>query len=291
MDSQISSLVAKLVLQMLEKVAFDRYEPAFWRRYVDDTFVIIGRSTLADFQDLLNGFFSDTQFTREEEHAEELAFLDVLVTRTPNGDLSTTVYGKATNTTQIHNYHKNVSEAMERITGEHGVGIAHRPTATMHDKIMRVKDRQEVGEQSGVVYQTPCRDGPSHYIGQTGRRLSSRITEHKRAVRRGDPLPQFVIHALEEGHEFNFLSTRIVARPSNKTGRELLEGWAPYTNSINGHVDIPPPSAITRCVAEAKRRDPISSLGCRRSRRRETAWDSAYREYHPLQCNGRGRQG
>nr|VZI09145.1 unnamed protein product [Spirometra erinaceieuropaei] len=50
MGSPISSLVAELVVQEPEKVAFDHYEPAFWRRYVDDTFVIIERSRLADFQ-------------------------------------------------------------------------------------------------------------------------------------------------------------------------------------------------------------------------------------------------
>ncbi|BHF62844.1 hypothetical protein SprV_0200583000 [Sparganum proliferum] len=107
MGSPISSLVAKLVLQELEKVAFHHYEPAFWRRYVDDTFVIIERSRLADFQDLLNGIFPDIQFTKEEEHTEQLPFPDVLVTRTPNGELNITVYRKATNTTQILNHHNN----------------------------------------------------------------------------------------------------------------------------------------------------------------------------------------
>nr|VZI20035.1 unnamed protein product [Spirometra erinaceieuropaei] len=181
MDSPISSLVAELVLQELEKVTFDHYEPAFWRRYVDNTFVIIKRSRLADLQDLLNDIFPDIQFTREEEHAEQLPFLDVLVTRTPNGELSTTVYRNATNTTPILNYHR-----------------------------------------------------------QSGRQLSSRITKHKRTVRRGDQLSQVATHTLEEGHEFDFASTRIVARGSNKTGRELLEAWASDADSINRQVDTPP---------------------------------------------------
>ncbi|BHF82754.1 hypothetical protein SprV_0802589300 [Sparganum proliferum] len=54
------------------------------------------------------------------------------------------------------------------------------------------------------------------------------------------PLSQVATHTLEEGHEFNFASTRIVARANNKTGRELLEAWVSDTNSINRHVDIPP---------------------------------------------------
>nr|VZH97080.1 unnamed protein product [Spirometra erinaceieuropaei] len=316
MGSPISSLVTEQVLQEQEKIAFNLYESAFWHRYVDDTFVIIERSRLADFQDLLNGIFPDIQFTREEEHAEQLPFFGVLVSRTPNGELNTTVYRKATNTTYILNYYSNhpmahkcscfgtlfqrvkmhcsepegrvrelrhlrdqlarngypnsfvsrclhqhprrtnggeppttwqplpyvnnVSEEMERIAGQLDVGIAHCPTATMSNKIMRVKDRLDVGEQSGVVYQISCRECTRHYTEQTGRRLSSRITELKRAVQRGDPLSQVATHTLEEDHEVNFGSTWIVARANNKTGRELLEAWVSDTISINGHVDIPP---------------------------------------------------
>nr|VZI00771.1 unnamed protein product [Spirometra erinaceieuropaei] len=107
MGSPISSLVTELVLQELEKVAFSHYKPAFGRRYVDDTFVIIEKDKLSGFQDLLNSIFPDIQFTREDEEDEKLPFLDVLVTRTPDGKLSTTVYRKATNTTQFLNYHSN----------------------------------------------------------------------------------------------------------------------------------------------------------------------------------------
>nr|VZI09974.1 unnamed protein product [Spirometra erinaceieuropaei] len=156
---------------------------------------------------------------------------------------SARTHGKQTEESRQHwhplPYIKNVSEATERIAGELGVGIARRPTATMRNKIMRVKDRLVVGEQSGVVYQIPCQDCPRHYTGQTERRLSSRIMKRKLAVQRGDPLSQVVTHTLEEGHEFNFASTRMIARASNKTGRELLEAWLSDTKSINRHVDVP----------------------------------------------------
>ncbi|BHF72050.1 hypothetical protein SprV_0401511300 [Sparganum proliferum] len=107
MGYPISSLVVELVLQQLENVAFSHYKPAFWRRYVDDSSVIIEKGRLSGFQNLLNSIFPEIQFTREDEEAEKLPFLDVLVTRTTDGKLSTTVYRKASNTTLILNYHSN----------------------------------------------------------------------------------------------------------------------------------------------------------------------------------------
>ncbi|BHF79662.1 hypothetical protein SprV_0702278400 [Sparganum proliferum] len=104
---QANKALVPAIVSPSSKVTFDHYEPVFRCRYVDDTFVIIQRSRPADFQDLLNGILSDIQFTWEEEHAEQLSFLDVLVTRTPSGELSTTVYRKETNATQILNYHGN----------------------------------------------------------------------------------------------------------------------------------------------------------------------------------------
>ncbi|BHF82911.1 hypothetical protein SprV_0802605000 [Sparganum proliferum] len=46
MGSPVSGLVAELVLQELEKIAFLQHEPVFWCRYVDDTFVIVKKDML-----------------------------------------------------------------------------------------------------------------------------------------------------------------------------------------------------------------------------------------------------
>ncbi|VDK41398.1 unnamed protein product [Dibothriocephalus latus] len=62
--------------------------------------------------------------------------------------------------------------------------------------------------------------------------------EHKLVVRKGDPLSQIATHTLQEGHEFDFTGTWVMARANDKTGRELLE--ACMSDSINRHVDIPP---------------------------------------------------
>ncbi|BHF84500.1 hypothetical protein SprV_0902765100 [Sparganum proliferum] len=113
MGSPVSGLVAELVLQELEKIAFLQPEPVFCRRYVDDTFVII-KGMLQHFHSLLNAVFPDIKFTREEEQKQHLPFLDVLIRRNLKGELETTVYRKATNTTQLLCFHSSHPMAHKR---------------------------------------------------------------------------------------------------------------------------------------------------------------------------------
>ncbi len=54
--------------------------PRLWLRYVDDTFVIVKRSEKAKQFEKINGILPGIQFT-EEENANQLPFLDVLVQR------------------------------------------------------------------------------------------------------------------------------------------------------------------------------------------------------------------
>ena len=53
---------------------------------------------IKEFHQYLNIICDSIKFTREEEHEDSLAFLDVLVTRTPEGSLQTTVFRKPTHT-------------------------------------------------------------------------------------------------------------------------------------------------------------------------------------------------
>nr|VZI06946.1 unnamed protein product [Spirometra erinaceieuropaei] len=80
MGSTVSGLVAELVLQQLEKIAFIQHED------VDDTFVIVKKDMLQHFHSLLNAVFPDITLTREEQE-QQLPFLDVLVIRNLNGEL------------------------------------------------------------------------------------------------------------------------------------------------------------------------------------------------------------
>nr|VZI00840.1 unnamed protein product [Spirometra erinaceieuropaei] len=96
-----------MVLQHLESLVFQHRRPKFWARYGDDTFVVIERDQVLEFEEFLNAVFPDIQFTMEEEENNQLAFLDVLVCRKDCGGPKNKVVRKTTNTTQALNYNNN----------------------------------------------------------------------------------------------------------------------------------------------------------------------------------------
>ena len=51
-----------------------------------------------------------------------------------------------------------------------------------------------------IVYKIKCRDCQASYIGETGRNLSTRLTEHKRARKSGDVDNHIAEHHLQTTH-------------------------------------------------------------------------------------------
>ena len=75
-----------------------QFAPLFYRRYVDDTFVIFKEEAHAtSFFNFINSQHSNIRFTRENETNGQIPFLDVLVTADGN-KLRSSVYRKPTNT-------------------------------------------------------------------------------------------------------------------------------------------------------------------------------------------------
>nr|VZI45352.1 unnamed protein product [Spirometra erinaceieuropaei] len=120
-------------------------------------------------------------------------------------------------------YVKNVSEAVSCFFTPLGVGVAHRPEATIRRQIMRPKDPLPRQNTSGVIYRIWCSCGQSNYVGETGRLLRTRIAEHAAAVRRGDANSRVAAHSTGPGHIFKFQEAEILARGDNRVSRELLE--------------------------------------------------------------------
>ena len=72
----------------------DEFKPAYYRRYVDDIFVLFrSPDHLEKFKNYLNSKHRNIRFTCEKEHHNSMPCLDVLITRTSNG-FKTSVYHK-----------------------------------------------------------------------------------------------------------------------------------------------------------------------------------------------------
>ncbi|BHF80878.1 hypothetical protein SprV_0702400600 [Sparganum proliferum] len=143
-------------------------------------------------------------------------------------------------------YVKKVSEAVGRLLTPLGVGVAHRPEATIRRQLMKPKDPLPRQETSGVVYRIWCSCGQSNYVGETGRQLQTRMAEHAAAVRRNDASSQVAAHSTGSGHTFKFDEAEILARGDNRVSRELLESWFTGPQSINMCNDPPIQYSVLR---------------------------------------------
>ena len=101
MGSPLSPVTANMYMEHFEETTLRTapLQPTHWLRYVADTFVICpcGDKELQHFQEHSTQQHPDIQFTIDEEKDGKLVFLDVQVTRSPDG-LTTTIYRKLTHT-------------------------------------------------------------------------------------------------------------------------------------------------------------------------------------------------
>ena len=85
-----------------------------------------------------------------------------------------------------------------------------------------------------------CNDCTRSYMGETSKKVKTRLTEHENAIKRHDPRSIPANHADEQGHSFHISNTKISGHAKSRHAREFLEAWhsiQPFT--IIRHIDIP----------------------------------------------------
>ena len=93
-----------------------------------------------------------------------------------------------------------------------------------------------------LVYQIPCNACCCSCIGQTGRKLDDRVSQHKKAIINYDFNSKIYQHALKFDYFPNFNNFEILVRNCNsKSKRLFLEAYFMKTtpSSINDCVFIP----------------------------------------------------
>ena len=103
MGSPVSPVVANICIEHIEETAISSspHPIKFWRRYVDDTFCFLNKSSVGEVQKHLKSVSPAIQFTVKQKIDNQLPFPDVLVMRDEDEELKTTVYRKKPTLTDI----------------------------------------------------------------------------------------------------------------------------------------------------------------------------------------------
>ena len=102
MGSPLSSFLAEAVMQDLEKRSVtNNVNIRTWDRYVDDVFATVKSDKTGETLHTIDNTTNNIKFTKEEEQKNQLAFLDILLTRNEDGTIQTQVYRKKTHNDQV----------------------------------------------------------------------------------------------------------------------------------------------------------------------------------------------
>ena len=319
--SPLSSFLAEAVMQDLEKRSVaNNTNIRTWDRYVDDVLATVKKDKTEDILHTINNTTSNIKFTKEEEQNNQLAFLDILLTRTEDGTIQTQVYRKKTHTDQILNYNSNhptqhkiscirtlfnrinthcntehakteerkflystftknnypihfinkvltrhnnkpatsdehskpttetrvrvplpyingTSEMTARLLRPFNIDIAHKPTKKLRTYFSKLKDKTTTLQKRNAIYLIPCKNCEQHYIGQTSKKIETRLTEHKNAINRHDLLSLPALHTHNNGHTFNWTKTQLLDQAKTKHAREFKEAWhsSSYRPALGGY--------------------------------------------------------
>ena len=125
-----------------------------------------------------------------------------------------------------------MSECIKRILTPLQIRVCYKPFQTLRQLLSRPRDKVPKLQRSGVVYKIPCTNSPMVYIGQTGRCLCQRLSEHKRAFRATDfNSSALAEHAWSVGHSVDWENTCILSSCPDYHSRVTKE--AMYIRSNN----------------------------------------------------------
>ena len=123
-------------------------------------------------------------------------------------------------------YVQGISEPIKRILSKVGIGVAMKPFYTLSSVFRKPKDCICNSDKCGIVYEIPCRNCNSVYIGETGRSLKTRKKEHIYAVKNFDfDKSAFCEHVVKFDHTIAWNETKILKMEPNFQRRRTAESF------------------------------------------------------------------
>jgi len=135
----------------------------------------------------------------------------------------------------------NISERFKNIIKKHNVKLSFYSLNKL-DRIIRAqKDRLPDYSKKNVVYKISCYNCDATYVGQTKRKLKTRITEHRNQINSNSPNKTVITeHRLRHNHDFGWTNVKILDRETfywKKIISEILNIRL-QNNALNCQTDI-----------------------------------------------------
>ena len=97
-----------------------------------------------------------------------------------------------------------------------------RTVFSYNSTIGRILMRNRPKDESGVVYRIPCECG-KFYVGQTGKDLNKRVSQHQYCIRRDAQNSAINLHVHECGSPILWKETQIIYKQNSFHLRNILE--------------------------------------------------------------------
>ena len=138
-------------------------------------------------------------------------------------------------------YVEGLTEKATRVYRRHGIAAAVRPHTTLRKLLVHPKDKRDPLTTTDCVYELPCANCKASYIGETGRRFSTRLSEHKketekleaskknftRQTRKQSESEQsrsaVADHAVQNNHIINWQDAKVLCKECNVRSRRIRE--------------------------------------------------------------------
>lgn len=151
----------------------------------------------------------------------------------PINGTNTTIYKAMT-------YIKNLSKGAKRkFQVINNLKLAFKPNLTLGSIYTNTKDKFQRKEISNIVYKVTCTDCNNVYIGQTSKKLDTRLKQHQQYINSRTPRSALASHALDNSHCFDFSSASVIDYENHRKKRETLEALHIFTtnNTVNLRTD------------------------------------------------------
>ena len=124
-------------------------------------------------------------------------------------------------------YIRGTSETIARILRPYNIWVAHKPIFTLRRLLTDVKEKTNPKtDQEQFIRSTASTARPLIIIiGETGRNLTTWLTEHKRATKKGDLINNITEHHLKTNHAIDWDSTMCLTYSTDYYQRITLESW------------------------------------------------------------------